>query len=294
MNYFHKSVLLNEVVDFLQVEPGKKYIDATLGGGGHTKAIADQGGIVLSVDMDEDAIAHAKNELKSPNIKIVKGNFKDIAEIAHLQNFDSIAGILFDLGVSSFQLDKAERGFSFQKEGPLDMRMDKSLPIKASDLVNLKTKDELYEIFTKLGQEHHARAISDSLVRARRLKAILSTEDLAKVVEGSFGYKFRPPDRIRARILKKVFQALRIAVNSELENLELGLEGALSILESGGRMLVISFHSLEDRIVKRAFQNFEKQGLGKMVTKKPVTPSLVELKENRRSRSANLRVFEKI
>lgn len=294
MKYFHKSVLLTEVVDFLKVVPGGRYIDATLGGGGHSEEILKSGGIVLGIDLDEDAVKNAQDKFKNnPRIKIAQGNFNNLKQIALLHKFEDVQGVIFDLGVSSNLLEKAERGFSFLKEGPLDMRMSRSLPLKASDLVNLKTKDELYEIFTKLGEENRSRAISDAIVRARRVKAILTTEDLAKVVEGSFGFKFRQPDRVRARILKRVFQALRIAVNSELENLKLGLGESLSILESGGRVLVISFHSLEDRIVKETFQDFEKQGLGKIVTKKPVTPSLVELRENRRSRSGKLRVFEK-
>lgn len=298
MNYFHKSVLLSEISDFLQVESGKKYIDATLGAGGHTESILRQGGIVLSVDLDNEALENARERFKEETgLKIVQGNFKNLKEIAHLQDFEEISGIIFDLGVSSYQLEKAERGFSFQNEGPLDMRMDQSEgtgKVKASDIVNLGSRDELYEIFTKLGEEHNARVISDAIIRARRVKAILTTEDLAQVVEGSFGFKRRVSDRVRAKILKRVFQALRLFVNSELENLELGLRGAVSILESGGRVLVISFHSLEDRIVKQSFLAFEKQGLGKIITKKPITPSLVELKENRRARSAKLRVFEKI
>lgn len=294
MKYFHRSVLLTEVIDFLKVVPGGRYIDATLGGGGHSEEILKSGGIVLGIDLDEDAVKNAQDKFKNnPRIKIAQGNFNNLKQIALLHKFEDVQGVIFDLGVSSNLLEKAERGFSFLKEGPLDMRMSRSLPLKASDLVNLKTKDELYEIFTKLGEENRSRAISDAIVRARRVKAILTTEDLAKVVEGSFGFKFRQPDRVRARILKRVFQALRIAVNSELENLKLGLGESLSILESGGRVLVISFHSLEDRIVKETFQDFEKQGLGKIVTKKPVTPSLVELRENRRSRSGKLRVFEK-
>lgn len=298
MKYFHKSVLLREVSEYLQVKSGKKYIDATLGAGGHTESILRQGGTVLSVDLDKEAIESARQKFgNEPRLKIVQGNFRDLEKIAHSQDFRGVSGIIFDLGVSSYQLEKAERGFSFQNVGPLDMRMDQSETsgqIKASDFINLAGKDELYEIFTKLGEEHRARAISDAIIRARRIKAILTTEDLAQVVEGSFGFKSGQPDIVRAGILKRVFQALRIFVNSELENLELGLQGAISILGSGGRVLVISFHSLEDRIVKQSFLAFEKQGLGKIITKKPITPSLVELKENRRARSAKLRVFEKI
>jgi len=298
---FHKSVLLSEVLDFLQVKNGQKYIDATLGGGGHSSEIIKRGGLVLGMDVDQDAIKYASKNFKlqiaNGKLKLAKGNFRDIAKIAHLHLFDRVSGLIFDLGVSSHQLENAQRGFSFQKEGPLDMRMDpgsSSGQVKASDIVNLASKNELYEIFTKLGQERSAKAVSRALVRARRIKAILTTEDLARVVEGSFGFKKKPPLKVRARILKRVFQALRIAVNSELENLDLGLRGALSILESGGRILVISFHSLEDRIVKEAFQNFGSADLGKVITKKPITPSLAELKENRRARSAKLRVFEKL
>jgi len=191
MKTYHTSVLLEKTTDLLGIKKAGRYIDATLGGGGHTKRIIELGGEVLGIDIDEDALENAKSELKSEILsrKLIlgQGNFKDIEEIPHLQNFDKVDGIIFDLGVSSYQLEKPERGFSFLREGPLDMRMGKSLAIKASDLVNILQKGELYEIFTKLGEEHRARAISSSIVRTRRIKAIETTQELARIVEDVYG-----------------------------------------------------------------------------------------------------------
>src|SRR3989344_6135551 len=171
MNDFHKPVLLQEVIDFLRVKEGSKYIDATLGGAGHTRGIIERGGIVLGIDQDEDAIRFVKKNFKFEilNFKLVlvKGNFKDVNGIAHLKGFDRVSGILFDLGVSSFQLENPERGFSYQREGPLDMRMDKKLKVQAADLLNILTKGELDELFFKLGEENNARIISDAIIRAR-------------------------------------------------------------------------------------------------------------------------------
>lgn len=298
MSTYHKSVLLNETIDLLGVKKGKKYIDATLGGGGHARRILELGGQVLGIDRDQDAIEFASKELeeeiKLGKLKVTKGNFVELDKIALSQNFNNVAGVIFDLGVSSHQLEDKSRGFSFLGDGPLDMRMDKEGIFKAEEIVNLKTKEELYEIFSKLGEEHNARAISHGIVSARRIKAIQTTEDLARVVEKAYGFKRKAPDFVRGKILNRVFQALRIAVNNELENLNLALLKTISILESKGKVAVISFHSLEDRIVKYKFLDFEKNNLGRIITDKPITPSFDEIKENRRSKSSKLRVFEKL
>ena len=307
MNSFHTSVLLKETIDFLQVKKGEQYIDATLGGGGHTREILSRGGIVLGIDCDEEAIEYVRKNLEfriprprqakrggqNSELTLTKGNFKNLEEIAHSNNFNKVKGIIFDLGVSSYQLENGKRGFSFLKGGPLDMRMDKELGVKASDLLNILSKGELYEIFIKLGQEHRSRAISSSIVSARRVAPIQTTGDLSGVIQKAIGIKGEITDFTKAQISKRVFQALRIAVNDELENIKIALPKTLNLLESGARVAVISFHSLEDRIVKQSFIDFQKRNMGKIITKKPVTAGKEEIGSNPRSRSAKLRVFEK-
>ena len=298
MNDFHTPVLLQEVIDFLRVKKGSKYIDATLGGGGHAKEILERGGEVLGIDVDQDALNYVQENLKSQisnlKLKLAQGNFKEIDKIAHLKGFDKVSGILFDLGVSSFQLENSQRGFSYQKEGPLDMRMNKKLKVQAADLLNILTKGELDELFFKLGEERNARIISDAIVRARGIKPIRTTEDLVSVIQESLGKKGRTSALERRLIAKRIFQALRIAVNDELNNLREALPGAYTLLDNGGRVVVISFHSLEDRIVKNTFKELESKNMGRIITKKPIVPSFLEIKKNSRSKSAKLRVFEKI
>ncbi len=298
MNNFHTPVLLQEAIDFLKVKKGSKYIDATLGGGGHSEKILELGGIVLGVDQDEDAIKYIKNEKSKiknrDNLTLTLGNFKNIDKIAHLQGFEEVCGVLFDLGVSSYQLENPQRGFSYQKEGPLDMRMDKRLKVQAADLLNILTKGELDELFFKLGEERNARIISDGIVRARRITPVRTTEDLVLVIKRSLGKKGRTSAFERGIIAKKIFQAIRIAVNDELNNLREALPAAYTLLGKKGRLVVISFHSLEDRIVKNTFKEFELKNMGKVITKKPITPTPEEIEENSRSKSAKLRVFEKI
>ena len=297
MSKFHTPVLLKEAINALDVKKNKQYIDATVGGGGHTQEILKRGGIVLGIDLDQEALDYVKDnfKLQIANFKLflTKGNFKDIDKIAHLNNFSKVWGIIFDLGVSSRQIDNAQRGFSFLRQGPLDMRMDKNSHVTAEYLVNILGKGELYAIFNKLGQETHARAISSVIASTRRVKAIQTTGELSKVVQKAYGINGEISDFTKNRINQKVFQALRIAVNNELENIEKALPKALELLESGGKLVVLSFHSLEDKIVKEAFINFEKQNMGKIITKKPITASEEEVNINPRSKSAKLRVFEK-
>lgn len=295
---YHKSVLLDEVVDLLQVKSKKLYIDATLGGGGHAKAITEQGGTVLGIDLDKEAINYVRTNLKvqiaNGKLIVVQGNFRDIDKIAHLKGFEKVAGVVFDLGISSRQIEEGERGFSFQKEGPLDMRInqDEKSPT-AADFLNLAGKDELYEIFTKFGEEPRARSLASAVVRARKISAFRTTGDLLKIIKGVYGIEAEISDKTKSDIAKRAFQALRIRVNSELENIEDSLPKALSLLETRGRLLVISFHSLEDRIVKDSFLSFEKKGFGKIITKKPIVPGDKEQEANRKSKNAKLRVFEK-
>ncbi len=298
MNNFHTPVLLKEVLEHLQVKKGRKYIDATIGGGGHTAALLEKGAVVLGIDADQEAIDYVKKnlELKIQNsaLTLVKGNFRELEKIARLQNFGLVSGVLFDLGVSSHQIDTPERGFSFLKEGPLDMRMDKAQAMTAEALVNLLGKGELYDLFNKLGQEHRAGAISNSIIRARRIRAIRTTEDLVRVIKEAYGIKGELSSYARNMISQRVFQALRIAVNEELQSLEAALPQALNLLEKNGRIVVIGFHSLEDGIVKRAFKRFQEKNMGKIITEKPVEASEEEIRVNSRAKSAKLRVFAKI
>ena len=293
MSNYHKPVLLEKTIDLLQIKPGKKYIDATLGGGGHTEKILEHGAVVLGIDIDQDALDYVSQHINNKNLVLAKGNFVDLEKIAHLNGFEKVWGILFDLGVSSHQIDSSERGFSFLRNGPLDMRMDKDLSLTAEYLVNVLEKGELYELFNRLGQESHASAISRAITGARRVKAIQTTDELLEVIKKAYGYREDLSDFDKNKIGQKVFQALRIAVNNELENIEKALPQAVSLLESGGRIAVISFHSLEDRIVKKIFKEFEKQNLGKAVIEKPIVPDDKEMRQNSRSKSSKLRVFEK-
>jgi len=272
---YHIPVLLKEAIDGLKVKPNGKYIDATIGGGGHAFEILKRGGVLLGIDIDQDAIDYVKEKLEiNKDIFLERGNFRNLKSIARKCGFDKVDGILFDLGVSSHQLDTAKRGFSFRSDAPLDMRMDKESNLTAQYIVNKYSKEALYEIFSKYSEELDSRAIASAIVRARALKPIKTTGELAK---------FLPRPTL-------VFQALRIAVNEELDNLIEGLHSGADILKKGGRMVVISFHSLEDRIVKL---RFDKNKL-KMITKKPIIPNYEEIKVNPRSRSAKLRIFEKI
>jgi len=298
MSSFHTPVLLKEIVENLKVKKGNQYIDGTIGGGGHAVEILERGGIVLGIDCDQDAIEHLEKEIKNQKSKIknwdrltlVRGNFRDIDRIAHSKGISKVSGVIFDLGVSGHQLETPNRGFSFQKEGPLDMRMDQDLNVKAEDLIKILKKGELYELFTKLGEESRAFELSRRIVRARRVKPIKTTRDLALVLEGGKG---ATSAYAKASADKKVFQALRIAVNDELNSIKEALPKALALLEGGGRLLVISFHSLEDRIIKNLFLEFALKGKGVVITKKPIIPSFLEIERNRRSRSAKLRVFER-
>ncbi|MBI2621956.1 MAG: 16S rRNA (cytosine(1402)-N(4))-methyltransferase RsmH [Candidatus Levybacteria bacterium] len=295
MNY-HTSVLLQEVINGLNVRTGYKYIDATLGGGGHAKAIIDRGGIVLGIDVDQDAIEFVKknyeSRIKNQELKVTRGNFADIDKIARENGFEKVSGILFDLGVSSHQLDSAERGFSYLKSGPLDMRMDQRLGVKASDLLNALGKNELYELFKTLGEEEKAKTIAQAIVEKRKISPFETTEDLISVLTKIYGFA-NITDFAKATSGKKIFQALRIAVNSEINNLRITLPKAIGLLETDGRLAVITFHSLEDRVVKKTFLGFETMGLGKVKTRKPILPSEQEIEENSRSKGAKLRIFKK-
>lgn len=300
MSQYHTPVLAKEVLQFLSVTKNGRYIDATVGGGGHTSTILAAGGRVLGIDADEEAIEEVRRARRGfqsadskykigEDLTLVKGNFRDIDKIAQKSGFDEANGVLFDLGVSSYQLDTPGRGFSFQHDVALDMRMDKELVVSAKDLINGLTKKELYELFTRIGEEPNAHAIVNTIIRARGIKPIETTGQLADLVAQAYRGK-----QGKIHPATKVFLALRVAVNDELGTLRVALPKALSITKKGGRIVVISFHSLEDRIVKQTFGQFLEQGKGRIVTDKPIMASVLESDTNRRARSAKLRAFEKI
>lgn len=285
MSIFHESALLHEVVDALNIKSGETYVDATLGGGGHTRGILDRGGKVIGVDLDEEALNFVRSTIKSKDLVLKQGNFVNLDQILEKQGIKEVSGIVFDLGVSSHQLDSSERGFSFRKNSPLDMRMSLDIKVTAGDLVNGLNEGELYELFTKYGEERNARRISRAVVRSRFEEEITITKNLAGIIERVVGNKEKIHPATR------VFLALRIAVNDELNNLEKVLPKAASLLKKNGRLVVISFHSLEDRLVKN-FIRSESSLAG--VNKKPIVPKEEEIKRNSRVRSAKLRIAEKL
>ena len=300
MEPIHKSVLLKEVLDFLKIEPGAKYVDATLGQAGHSLEIARMGGLVLGIEANPQTLSWAEgylNTLKDPEltnrIKSVRGNFRDLARIAAGSGFNGAHGVLFDLGLSTFELKESGLGLSFLKDEPLDMRFDpESQEVTAAGLINSLDKGELYGIFIKFGEERDAERIVSAIVRGRRIKKIETSCDLVALIDSAYQPKL--PGHGLTGHLAKVFQALRIAVNEELESLKDALPQAFEVLQSGGRVCVISFHSLEDRIVKETFNRWAEEGLGTVLSKRPVAAGEKELKENRSGRSAKLRMFEKL
>lgn len=293
MNDYHVPVLLSETIEYLKVAEGEKYIDCTLGGGGHTRTILNNGGIVLGIDQDIEAIKYVeentKSEIRSSKLIIKQGNFAHLKEIADQAGFNPVAGILFDLGVSSHQLESADRGFSFNRSELLDMRMNpEAQAVTAADLINAASETELTNIFWKYGQEQQAHKIAIEIVRQRRDGRINSAADLVKIIlrirrQGK-GDRNHPATR--------VFQALRIAVNDELASLEEALPQARDLLKAGGILAAISFHSLEDRIVKNFFK--DNQLYLQVLSDKPITPGKHEIDENPRARSGKLRVAQKI
>lgn len=294
----HTPVLTEEVIKFLDVEAGGKYIDSTVGGGGHTEAILKKGGEVLGIDQDPTSLELARKRLLScPGVfKLRLGNFTNLQKIATDANFNNLDGVLFDLGFASFQMDNPERGLSITGNGPLDMRLDPNLAVTAADLLNALPEAELYRLINEVGEEKRARSITRAIVSRRALSPFVNTRDLKDLVE----HVSRSSRVFTTRVAKtrlhpatKVFMALRIAVNSELDSLKTALPQAFELLAPGGRIVVISFHSGEDRIVKNIFRTWEEEGKAKILTPKPLTPKDVEILENPRSRSAKLRALQK-
>jgi len=308
MDFSHVSVLLKESIELLNIKPGGIYFDLTLGGGGHSLEILKRGGRVVGIDQDTAAIRASEERLKeySENLTLVHDNFKNLKTIAKNLNIDKADGIIADLGVSSHQLDEAQRGFSYMQDAPLDMRMDQSRDFSAYDVVNFYSEDELYRIIKEYGEEKWAKRIAEFIVNERKDKEIKTTFELVKIIKKAIpkGARIDGPHPA-----KRTFQAIRIEVNGELDALKETIIDAVDLLNTGGRIAVITFHSLEDRIVKDEFKKLQKgctcppnfpvcvcelEPKLKIITKKPITADEKELEENHRARSAKLRVAEKI
>jgi 16S rRNA (cytosine1402-N4)-methyltransferase len=294
----HTPVMLKEVLEYLDPLPGEIIVDATFGFGGHSRKIMEsmgEGGNLVAIDRDRESLALARESLGelSNRIRFAHGNFSDLDTILKGLNINRIDGILFDLGISSFQLSDTQRGFSFQTDGPLDMRMDRDSYISASDLVNNLKEEELSQLLKDFGQERWHNRIARLVVQERSRHPISTTKQLSDIIISAIPPKYR---RFHYRIhpATRSFQAMRIAVNRELESLEAAIAKSIGLLNPGARICVISFHSLEDRIVKFAFKKFASEGAIKILTPKPLTPKESETKDNPRSRSAKFRVAEKL
>ena len=285
--------MVEEVMTFLRCEPGRTYVDATLGGGGHASEILKRtapDGMVIGMEWDEDALSKARNALLSfdERVKIFRENFVTLPD---LMKGKSVDGILLDLGISSFQVENEGRGFSFKGEGPLDMRMDQRMDQTAADLIKHLSLEELEYTLFHYGEESWSKKIAKAIIHEREREPIETTQALRKIVHHAIPRRFHSR---RIDPATKTFQALRIRVNDELENLRKILETGWTLLKKGGRMCIISFHSLEDRMVKQTFRRLEKEGTMRILTKKPVTPSEEEQERNPRSRSAKLRCAERV
>lgn len=290
MKDIHVSVLKDKVVEYLNPQPGDVVVDATLGLGGHAEEILKHlgdTGKLIGIDRDKYAIQFARERLNSYAQQCVfnHGNYRDIRSLLREHGYDGVDGILVDLGVSSVQLDTAERGFSFRFDAPLDMRMDTSQGITAADILNDYAEDDLADLIYKYGEETRSRSIAERIVIARQKGRIETTGQLAEIVGGRQG---------RIHPATKTFQALRMAVNEEMESLESALPEMIAALNPGGRLVIITFHSLEDRLVKNLFKREAAEGRITILTKKVVKPAWTEVKENRRARSAKLRAIEKL
>lgn len=288
----HTPVLLQEVLEIFNPQLGEKYIDATINGGDHAQAVLEKigsRGKLLGIDWDCGLLERIKNqELRVKNVKFVCGNYRDIGEIANGNGFEKVNGILFDLGFSSYHIEQSGRGFSFLRDEPLDMRYNpEKNALTAEKIVNEWSGEKLEEILQRYGEERLARRITEGIVRERKISRILTTEKLVAVITQSVPRRY-VMDRLHPAT--RTFQALRIAVNNELENLAKALEDSIKLLAPSGKLIVISFHSLEDRIVKRFFK--KNSDMLHIITKKPVIASRKEIKINPRGRSAKLRAVE--
>lgn len=312
MEFQHKSVLLEETIQSLNIKPDGIYVDGTLGGAGHASEVCKrlQNGIFVGLDQDEDAIMAANKRLQpwkdKRTIHVVRENYRNIKEVLEQLKIEKVDGILLDLGVSSYQLDEVERGFSYREDAPLDMRMDRRNPKTAKDIVNTYDEMQLFHVIRDYGEDKFAKNIAKHIVREREKKSIETTGELVRIIDMAI------PAKIRAKgghPAKKTFQAIRIELNEELEVLKNTIDSMVDLLAEEGRLSIITFHSLEDRIVKNLFRKNEnpctcppdfpvcvcgKKSKGKVITRKPILPSEQEIIENKRAKSAKLRVFEKI
>ena len=310
MEFKHKSVLLNETIDGLNIKPDGIYVDGTLGGGGHAYEVCrrlGEKGSIIGIDQDEAAIEAAGIRLKDfgEKVTIVRSNYCDMKSKLHELGIDKVDGIVLDLGVSSYQLDTAERGFSYREDAPLDMRMDRRQKMTARDIVNDYTEADLYRVIRDYGEDKFAKNIAKHIVQARAVKPVETTAELSEIIRASIPMKFQKKSGHPA---KRTFQAIRIELNRELDVLRDSLDDMIDLLNPGGRICVITFHSLEDRIVKTIFKTNEnpctcpsnfpvcvcgKKPKGRSPIRKPIAPGEEELVYNKRSKSAKLRVFER-
>ncbi len=311
MEFTHVPVLLEETIEWLNVRPDGIYVDGTLGGGGHAFAVCSrlsEKGRLIGIDQDEEALLAAGKRLERfrDRVTLVHGNYCEMRSKLRKMGIERVDGIVLDLGVSSYQLDSAERGFSYREDAPLDMRMDRRKTLTARDIVNGYSEESLYRIIRDYGEDRFAGTIARHIVAARQKKDIGTTGELSEIIKGAI------PARARAaggHPAKRTFQAIRIELNQELEVLENSLDDMIDLLKPGGRICVITFHSLEDRIVKTIFRTNEnpctcpsnfpvcvcgKKPKGRAVVKKPIIPGQEELEKNKRSKSSKLRVFERI
>lgn len=310
MEFKHRSVLLEETVNGLNIRPDGIYVDGTLGGGGHAyeicRRLGDKGSII-GIDQDEAAIEAAGIRLKDfgEKVTIVRSNYCEMKSVLHGLGIDKVDGIVLDLGVSSYQLDTAERGFSYREDAPLDMRMDRRQTMTARDIVNDYSEKDLYRVIRDYGEDKFARNIAKHIVIEREKRSIETTGQLTEIIRGAIPMKFQKKSGHPA---KRTFQAIRIELNRELDVLKDSLDDMIDLLNPGGRLCIITFHSLEDRIVKSAFKKNEdpctcpkdfpvcvcgKVSKGSILTRKPILPGPEEMEENSRSKSAKLRIFER-
>ena len=310
MEFKHKSVLLDETIESLNIKPNGIYVDGTLGGGGHSYEIAKRltdGGRLIGIDQDEDAIRVAKERLSefADRVTIVRDNYCNMPKVLDELGISKVDGILLDIGVSSYQLDEAERGFTYKQDAPLDMRMDQRQEMTAKDIVNGYSEEDLYRIIRDYGEDKFAKNIAKHIVQARQIKPVETTFELDEIIKAAIPMKFRATGGHPA---KKTFQAIRIELNRELEVLDESIDAMTDLLNDNGRLCIITFHSLEDRIVKTRFRKNEnpctcppdfpvcvcgKKPKGKVITRKPIVPDEEELEENKRAKSSKLRVFER-
>lgn len=310
MEFKHKSVLLEETIENLNIKPDGIYVDGTLGGGGHSYHIAERlssKGHLIGIDQDADAIAAATKRLEpfSDRVTIVRNNYCNFEQVLKSLSIDKVDGIVLDLGVSSYQLDTAQRGFTYKVDAPLDMRMDQRQQLTAKDIVNTYSEFDLYRIIRDYGEDKFAKNIAKHIVAARQEKPLETTFELNEVIKAAIPMKFRA---VGGHPAKKTFQAIRIELNHELDVLENSIDTMIDHLNEDGRICIITFHSLEDRIVKTRFKNCENpctcpkefpvcvcgnKSKGKVITRKPIVPSQEELEFNKRAKSSKLRVFER-